>query len=212
MKVVIIVLGSHASGKSTLSRELLVQANESYVVVSGENIKVSFGAGGISLAGNLKNGSDSIRRIVLLKQTVKLLIWQSDAVLVDGFRSSYKFTKFIQELPLTDLAAVFVHLHISLQENIRRLAERRRKNGIVEDTLPLKTVANLLRSRQRAWAVFDQARRTYKRQPVTFVTLGEELTPVRSRRPSATSNTSPSDASNGCLNDKSALRVVRWRI
>lgn len=125
----------------------------------------------------MKNGSDSIGKMLTLRATVELLLAHREVVLTDGFRCTHVFTQFLQELPIPDLSAVFVYLETSLEENVQRLMARRRAAGVTEEMLPAKTKANLLRTRKRAWAVFDQARLTYKRQPVTFVTLPEEFTP-----------------------------------
>lgn len=177
MKVVTVLLGANASGKSTLSRQLLGDAKEYYSTVADVRVRVTFGAAGFALAGSLKNGSDSINKIAVLRGTVELLLKHAAVVIVDGFRCAHVFTMFISQLSISDLGAVFVYFDISLEENIRRLIARRRAAGIIEDTLPAKTLAHLLKARKRAWTVFDQARRTYNRQPAAFLILAEGLTP-----------------------------------
>lgn len=177
MKIVIVVLGSNGSGKSTLSRELLGEAKEYYTIVAGERIKVTFGAAGIALAGNLKNGTDSVKRMVVLQRTVELLLHYCQVVIVDGFRCTYTFTDFIQQLQIHGLGALFVYFDTSLETNVSRLMSRRRITGIRENTLPVKTQSHLLRARKRAWAVFDRARQTYKREPVRFLAVNGELPP-----------------------------------
>lgn len=181
MKTVVSILGATASGKSSLSRALLGnEAKEYYATIGSERIRVTFGADGFALAGGIKNGSDSIGKMLTLRATVELLLAHSEVVLTDGFRCTHVFAQFLQELPIPDLSAVFVYLETSLEENAQRLMARRRAAGVIEEALPASTKINLLRARKRAWAVFDRARLTYKRRPASFVTLAEELTPHQS--------------------------------
>ncbi len=180
MKVVVVLLGSHASGKSTLSRELLGPAKEYYTNIAGEKVRVTFGTAGFSLAGTRKHGSDSIARMDTLRRTVELLLKHSDTVIADGFRCAHVFTDFIRQLPISDLGVLFVHLNLPLELNLRRLMARRRAAGVIEEALPTKTKMNMLRTRKRALGVFDKAQRTYRREPVVFLTLAGELTPGES--------------------------------
>jgi adenylate kinase family enzyme len=73
MKALIHILGPGSSGKSTLSRNLLedrsvvevstaVQALDQHSgVTKVEMVKYTLSRGGMALAGNLKNGSDSVK-------------------------------------------------------------------------------------------------------------------------------------------------------
>jgi adenylate kinase family enzyme len=179
MKTVILILGAHAVGKSTLSRILCgIGAIEVTMVVAEETIKVTFGeVGSLALAGNLKSGSDSISKMETLRRTVEFLLQRCDVVVVDGFRCSNKFVCWLQMLPIPSLAVVFVYFELPLESNVRRLLRRRQENGASESTLPEQTRRNLLKTRVRAERVWEYARLTYIRRQNAFIVISENLSP-----------------------------------
>jgi predicted kinase len=178
MKTLILILGAHAAGKSTLSRALCgASAQEYSSVVGGERVRFTYGQNGIALAGNRKSGSDGISQMEVLRQTVSLLLENREIVIVDGFRCSNRFVHWLQMLAVPQLAVLFVYLDLSLEANKARLLERRRANGANEEVLPARTHRNLLRTRVRAWRVFDYAHLCYTRQPRAFLVITESSTP-----------------------------------
>jgi hypothetical protein len=161
MKILIHILGPGASGKSTLSHNFLeersiaevstiVQALDQHLgVTKAEKVKYTLSENGIALAGNWKNGSDSIKSMDALSQVIELCWKERETVIVDPVRCSKKFVDWMRNYP-EPLAALFIYLDISLEENIRRLLARRRDNVLKkgkqpsEKTLPEKTYENML--------------------------------------------------------------------
>src|SRR5258707_7968711 len=84
MKTLIHILGPGASGKSTLSHNILedpsivevattVHALDQHRGVNKpEKVKYTFSGNGVALAGNWKNGSDSIKSMDALSQVIEL--------------------------------------------------------------------------------------------------------------------------------------------
>lgn len=192
MKTLIHILGPGASGKSTLSRNLLedpsivevsatVQALDQHSgVTTAEKVKYTLSGNGIALAGNLKNGSDSVKSMDALAQVIELCWKERDAVIVDPVRCSKKFVDWMRNRP-EPLAALFIFLDISLEENIRRLLARRRANVLKkgevppEVALPEKTYENMLAFRDRSEGVWEHACSTYDRGPKQFLVITEKL-------------------------------------
>lgn len=199
MKILIHILGPGASGKSTLSRNILadpsivevsatVQALDQHLgMTKPEKVKYTLSGNGIALAGNLENGSDSIKSMDALSQVIDLCWKDRDTVIVDPVRCSKKFVDWVRNRP-QPLAALFIYLDISLEENIRRLLARRRANVLkkgempTDEALPEKTYENMLAFRDRAKNVWAHACRTYDRRPKQFLVIPERLAAAESAR------------------------------
>jgi hypothetical protein len=197
MKNLIHILGPGASGKSTLSRNILgdlsvvevsttVQALDQHLgMTKPEKVKYTLSGNGIALAGNLKNGSDSIKSMDALSQVIELCWKERDTVIVDPVRCSKKFVDWMRNRP-EPLAALFIYLDISLEENIRRLLARRRANVLkkgdvpTEEALPEKTYENMLAFRDRAKGVWEHACSTYDRFPKQCLVIPERLSAAES--------------------------------
>jgi GTPase SAR1 family protein len=182
-KTLICIVGAGASGKSTLTRALCGEGAEerkSTLLCLDHKLgtrvleKVSYTLlpNGLAIAGNVKNGSDSISRMDALRQVVELCWMHRAVVIVDTVRATHKFVRWIHEHPLSP-AALFVFLSPSLEENLDRLRERRKQRGVVESELPPRTYRNVFVFRARAHSVWDYARSEYRRQPVRFVEITE---------------------------------------
>jgi hypothetical protein len=206
MKTLVHILGPGASGKSTLSRALIhygVATGEDggtgiheittivpatvHGVVGEEKVKyVISQQNGIALAGNYKNGSDSIKSIDALPHVLELCWAKAPTVIVDPVRSSMKFIDWMAAYP-EPLAALFVYLDISEATNAQRLLNRRfennmrRSNGhaVPETELPHKTHENMLAFRDRAKGVWEHVWATYTRSPKLALSLNESLSPVQ---------------------------------
>ena len=192
MKTLIHILGPGASGKSTLSRNLLedrsvvevsttIQALDQHSgVTKAEKVKYTLSGNGIALAGNLKNGSDSIKSMDALSQVIELCWKERDMVIVDPVRCSKKFVDWVRNRP-EPLVALFIYLDISLEENIHRLLARRRDNALkkgelpTEEVLPEKTYENMLAFRDRAKGVWEHASSTYDRLPKQCLVISERF-------------------------------------
>jgi adenylate kinase family enzyme len=189
MKVLIIILGSGASGKSTLTRQLCGVGGVEYIKTFQcldqhlgeqriEKAKYTLFPNGSAIAGNIKNSSDAIQNMEARAKIINWLLDQKEVqfVITDPVRSSKKWdVDWIQSNP-REIAAVYVYLDLSLEENLRRLVQRREANG--KTTLGEKTYQNMLAFRERAANVWAAAKQNYKRKPVRFVCLYEHLTPI----------------------------------
>jgi hypothetical protein len=124
------------------------------------------------LAGNLKNGTDSIGTMEALDAVIERCWRERNTVIVDPVRCSMKFVDEVLRYtkPLT---ALFVYIDITLEENVKRLMLRRRDNGEVEEELPAKTYENLLAVRDRAERVWQHCCTAYKRPPYLLCSLPE---------------------------------------
>jgi len=186
-KVLIMILGAGASGKTTLSRTIAGKdATEHRVelTVTEKGVRKKVSApyvlgSNIAIAGNLKNTSDAIGAVDALLQTIDQCWQQRDVVITDGFRCTNRLVRWVEEHPLKP-AAVFVYIELSLNNNLQRLRGRRAGNGKIETKLPVKTFLNVLTFRERALGVWNYAQDHYKRQPVRYLELPEGLGPEES--------------------------------
>jgi adenylate kinase family enzyme len=188
-KVLIMILGAGATGKTTLSRALVGQSAEEHrieLTVTEKGVRKKFNApyvlgSNIAIAGNVKNTSDKIGPIDALYQTIDHCWKQRDVVIVDGLRCTNNWVRWVEEHPLKP-AALFVYIELSLNENLARLRSRRKGNGTIEDKLPTKTFLNVLSFRERALGVWNYAQDHYKRQPVGYLEIPEGMEPEDSAR------------------------------
>jgi GTPase SAR1 family protein len=189
-RTLVLILGPCAAGKTTLTRVLcgedfLEQTAEvdcydrRNLTCITESVKFVVGRG-IAIAGNWQTTSDSISKPEALKKVVEICFGLARTVIVDSFRPSNKFVDWMSQHPLPGLRAVFVHLDLTLETNIARLLGRRAANGRIETRLPEKTFNTLLRTRERAEAVWQYAQQNYLREPKTFVTIPDQFTPEQS--------------------------------
>src|SRR6267154_1493922 len=188
-KVLVMILGAGATGKTTLSRALAGKdASEHRVELAvtekgvRKSVKAPYVLGwNIAIAGNLKNTSDAIGAVDALLQTIDHCWQQRDVVIMDGFRCTNKLVRWVEEHPLKP-AAIFVYIELSLNNNLARLRRRRAGNGKIETKLPLKTFLNVLSFRERALGVWNYAQDHYKRQPVRYLEIPEGMGPEDSAR------------------------------
>ena len=180
-KTLVMIIGAGSVGKSTVTRAICGLGGEERNVVlrcdehkSGrkvlETVTYTLFPSGLAVAGNLRNGSDSIGLMDGLRQAVELCWRSHDIVIVDTVRSTHKLVRWVHDHALSP-AALFVFLSPSLDVNLARLRERRKQRGIVEMELPPRTFWNVFTFRARARSVWRYARTHYRRQPVRFVEI-----------------------------------------
>src|SRR5271166_3262174 len=177
MKVLIVILGAGASGKSTLTRALCGDGGKEDVVfytIEGKAEKAKFTVfpNGSAIAGNLQSTSDSISNMEARACLIKDLLKTQDVqfVITDGVRSSKKWDVDWVQQELT-CAVLYVYLDITLEENLKRLVARREAKGKM--VMNPKTYENMLAFRERAFSVWKAATDTYRRMPVKFIRLNE---------------------------------------
>jgi adenylate kinase family enzyme len=183
-KTLVMVLGAGATGKTTLSRTLAgkdAQEHRIELTVTEKGVRKKVTApyvlgSNVAIVGNLKNTSDAIGAMDALHQIGDHCWKQRDVVIVDGFRTTNKLVRWVEEHPLKP-AALFVYIDLSLNENLARLRGRRARNGKVEDKLPTKTFLNVLAFRERALGVWLYANEHYKRRPVRYLEIPEGMEP-----------------------------------
>ena len=166
-KFLVIILGAGAVGKSTLTRELCGPDGKEYLVefdVNGEKEKAKYSLfpSGFSIAGNIKNGSDSVSNMEARSLLVDMLFKRDDVqvVIVDGVRSSKKWDiDWVQNHFQGQIKVIYAYFDLSEEENLRRLNQRRSDNG--KEGLSDKTYQNMLAFRARAKGVWE-ATREYK--------------------------------------------------
>jgi len=188
-KVLVMVLGAGATGKTTLSRTLAGKGAQEHrieltVTEKGvrKKVKAPYVLGSnVAIAGNLKNTSDAIGAMDALQQTIDHCWEQHDVVIMDGFRCTNKLVRWIEDHPLKP-AALFVYIELSLNNNLMRLRGRRAANGKIEAKLPTKTFLNVLNFRERALAVWNYAQDHYRRQPVRYLEIPEGMGPEDSAK------------------------------
>lgn len=188
-KTLIMILGAGATGKTTLSRALAGKDAQEHKVEltvtekgARKNVKAPYVLGSnLAIAGNLKNTSDKISAVDGLHQTIDHCWKRRDVVIVDGYRSTHKLVRWVEEHPLKP-AALFVYIELSLNNNLARLRGRREGNGKIEAKVPTKTFLTMLRARERALGVWNYAQDHYKRQPVRYLEIPEGMGPEDSAR------------------------------
>lgn len=188
-KILVVILGAGATGKTTLSRTLAGgDAQEHRVELNvtekgvRKQVRSPYVLGTkIAIAGNLKNTSDAIGAMDALHQTVDHCWKHRDVVIVDGFRCTNKLVRWVEEHPSRP-AALFVYIELSLNENVARLRGRRTRNEKIETKLPAKTFLNVLNFRERAFGVWNYAQDQYKRQPVRYLEIPEGMEPEESAK------------------------------
>lgn len=177
------IIGAGGVGKSTLTRAICGVGGEEHDVVLRcyehksdrkvlETVTYTLFPSGLAIAGNLRNGSDSISLMDGLRQAVELCWGSSDVVIVDTVRVTHRLVRWIHGHPLSP-AVLFVFLSPSLDVNLARLRERRKRRGIVEMELPPRTFWNVFTFRARARSVWKYARTHYRRQPVRFLEIAD---------------------------------------
>jgi hypothetical protein len=188
-KVLTMILGAGATGKTTLSRALAGRDAQEYrvdlaVTEKGvrKKVRAPYVLGStVAIAGNLKNTSDAIGAMDALHQIIDHCWKHREVVIVDGFRCTNKLVRWVEEHPLRP-AALFVYIELSLNEKLVRLRGRRAVNGKIEAKLPTKTFLNVLTFRERALGVWSYAQEHYRRQLVRYLEIPEEMEPEDSAR------------------------------
>lgn len=202
MKTLVHILGPGASGKSTLSRAILQWASHptenQYIgelkdtvpctvrgVPGTEAVIYCWSSNGTALAGNAKNGTDSIKAIDALPPTLELCWQKASVAIVDPVRSSMKFVDWMAAYP-EPLAALFVYLELTVDENVSRLLKRRNENAMkkgdiahaAQAVLSEKTYENMMAFRSRAEGVWHHACKNYNRSPKLCLSLPGRLSPT----------------------------------
>jgi hypothetical protein len=183
-KILIMVLGAGATGKTTLSRTLAGKAASEHKIaltVTEKGVRRDVQApyvlgSAVAIAGNLKSTSDAIGAMDALHRTIDHCWKHRDVVIMDGFRCTNKLVRWVEEHPHKP-AALFVYIELSLNNNLARLRSRRAGNGKIEAKLPTKTFLNVLSFRERALGVWNYAQDHYKRQPVRYLEIPEGMGP-----------------------------------
>lgn len=176
MKTLLTIIGPGASGKSTLTRTLCTGTTDAVEAIvsapfepgelhtpTGKGKFVVFPATGFAIAGNLKNGSDSISAMETLAATIKHLLDEDgiNVVITDGVRCSAKWNvEWAHALAKErgDLQLVYAYTGVlSEAENTARLLARRHANGDASE-LTADTIANVRAFRKRAAGVWRAAR------------------------------------------------------
>jgi len=182
-KTIVMTIGAGAVGKSTLTRVLCGLGGEEHTTTLTcyehkadtkvtERVTYTLFPNGLTIAGNLRNGSDSVSHMDALRQLVNLCWERHDTVIVDTVRSTHQFVDWIREHPLRPLI-LFVYLSPSLDENLARLRSRRAARGVIEAQLPAKTFWHVLSFRARARSVWMHAQNQYWSRPVRFLKITE---------------------------------------
>ena len=141
-------------------------------------MRYTIGERGVAIAGTLRSGSDGIRSIEGLQLAVELLLRNSNVVVVDAFRTSCRFVEWLGQLPVPDLAVVFVLIDLPIEINVARLMARRAASGKLEAQLPDRTYRHLLSLRRRSYSIWEYARRRFVREPRAFLRITEEFSPT----------------------------------
>lgn len=162
MKTILVILGAGATGKSTLTRAICGPLGvETQDVIDGEKLKyATFADTRCAIAGNIKNGSDSVSSMEVRSKLIEKLLATDgvDTVVCDGVRCSRKWdVDWMLSCRLAE-RVVWAYFDLSREENVRRLRERRVANG-KGDEISEKTLDNVDSFRRRASGVWEYASR-----------------------------------------------------
>lgn len=156
MKVAVFLLGAGGSGKTTSRiafckggpRETRLET--SLFDKEGRPRKMYYTQyDNCSLAGNATTGTDANIGPAIIRDSFVECTKLNDIIMIDGVMSSKMWVEMINEYP-EDMEVLLVHFNLSKDEVVKRLMNRRRNNGKIEDALPEKTLNNSLAFLQRA--------------------------------------------------------------
>lgn len=154
MKIAIFLLGAGGTGKTTARKAFCSGQGVQHKVVRptiGEKHESYFYSlyDNCALAGNLTSGTDANTGPHLIRDSFNDCLDISKIAIIDGVMGSPKFVEMVNDRN-EELHVVIVHFNLSEEEVVRRLMNRRRSNGIAEESLPEKTLNNSRAFRQRA--------------------------------------------------------------
>lgn len=161
MKTVVVILGGSGSGKTSLGLALGgpngLQMDLTVGAALEKSCRVIF-PGGFALVGNLGRGSDHVSSMCARHLTVQLLLNLKNVkwVIVNSLRASKLWD--VERMKELKAKVLYVHLDISLEENLRRISARRTKNEAGE--MSDKTLANIKNFHARAAMVAKNAELT----------------------------------------------------
>lgn len=162
MKTILVILGAGATGKSTLTRAICGPLGvETQDVIDDERLKyATFADTRCAIAGNIKNGSDSVSSMEVRSKLIEKLLRMDgvDTVVCDGVRCSRKWDVDWMIACRDADRVVWAYFDLPLEENVRRLQERRVANG-KDGEISTKTLDNVASFRRRASGVWEYARR-----------------------------------------------------
>ncbi len=146
MKILLAFCGATASGKTTTRASLcgapiLIERRKHGKYPVCTTLYKEYG-----LAGNVGTGSDANIGPDIIMTAMRHCLIDRDIVIFDGVMSSPRFSELAEDFD----HIIVIYFNLSLEENQRRLVQRRTKNGLAEPGLSDKTQNNLLNFRRRA--------------------------------------------------------------
>jgi len=183
MKKAVFLLGAGATGKTTARLALCSgtpQQNRVQVMLEtpkGPVKKPFFYTlyDNAALAGNIGTGTDGNTAPRLIRMSFFKCLELNDLVVIDGVMGSPRLIEMVNDYE-EEIKVLCVHFDISPTETLRRLSERRARNGIVETELPKKTLDNsndFIRRAKHTVAHFQ----TKCTKPVFYETIQDNHTP-----------------------------------
>lgn len=146
-KILVLLLGAGSSGKTT-TRQSICGVPEETILIKRENDKIH---GTLykdyAVAGNHNSGSDANTGPGLIIESTFECFKYRDIVFFDGVMGTPRLLEIPEKL---SCSVLLVHFNLSHAEVYRRLLNRRRIKGKVEDTLPEKTLHNSISFIKRA--------------------------------------------------------------
>jgi adenylate kinase family enzyme len=146
MKIVIWIIGSNSSGKTTQSRLLHGSLGVSDQIISNDgDAYISYYGETISHVGkvgdNQCTGTDTLQTKAAIRASYLLALEHSNVVILDGIMATGQWYEMIREADVK-LLTVLLHFN-SDQANFNRVIQRRRNKGRDVDDLDDKTKENL---------------------------------------------------------------------
>lgn len=191
MKLFIVLAAPGGSGKTTTSKMLVgsqetcqefTEVREYVLQKAGRTARKcswTLGAGDIGIAGSWKSGTDSNVGPAIVKDAMYEVIKHKNICIIDGYMSTPQWVVAINEWqsehPHEECHTLFVQYHISLEENVRRIAQRR--DIPVEQVLNNKSKMDTLRGNQRRPLVVKQHFENSSNVPVTYINVTEDMNP-----------------------------------
>ncbi len=158
-KIVIIIAGAGASGKTTTTQAFVHGVPEEYRVMREckmrnglEMMQVIFTLyHNCAITGNHKSGTDSNTGPGIVEVSFRECMKRRDIVIVDGMVSSPRWVlmckEWVDKNPKDDISILLVHFDIKPEETLRRLANRR---GVTTKSIYAKMMPKCIGLTRRA--------------------------------------------------------------